>query len=77
SWGILPQGIYFIAREDAPHQTIRFFSFATRHITTLATVEKAPLDGQPGLALSPDGHWLLYAQRDQIINDLMLMENFR
>lgn len=77
SWGILPQGIYFIAKEDTPRQTIRFFSFATRRITTLATVEKTPLDLQPGLALSPDGRWLLYAQRDQIVNDIMLMENFR
>ncbi len=77
SWGILPQGIYFIAREDTPRRTIRFFSFATRRITTLATVEKTPLDLQPGLALSPDGRWLLYAQRDQIVNDIMLMENFR
>ena len=77
SWGILPQGIYFIAREDSPRQTIRFYSLATRRITTLATVEKAPLDLQPGLTLSPDGRWLLYAQRDQIINDIMLMENFR
>jgi serine/threonine protein kinase/Tol biopolymer transport system component len=77
SWGLLPQGIYFIAREDAPRPAIRFYSFAMRRITTLGTVEKAPLDLQPGLALSPDGRWLLYAQRDQIINDIMLMENFR
>ncbi|MGE0884015.1 MAG: protein kinase [Blastocatellales bacterium] len=77
SWGLLPQGIYFITREDALRPAIRFFSFATRRITTLAKVEKAPLDLQPGLALSPDGRWLLYAQRDQIVNDIMLMENFR
>ena len=77
SWGVLPQGIYFITKEDAPPQTIRFYSFATQRITPLATVEKAPLDVQPGLAMSPDGRWLLYAQRDQTVNDIMLMENFR
>jgi len=77
SWGMLPQGIYFITKEDVPQQTIHFYSFATRRITPLATVEKAPLDVQPGLAMSPDGRWLLYAQRDQTVNDIMLMENFR
>jgi hypothetical protein len=31
----------------------------------------------PGLALSPDGRWLLYAQIDRYGADLMLAENFR
>jgi hypothetical protein len=77
SWGLLPQGLYFITKEDVPRPTIRFYSFATRRITPLVTVEKEPLPLHPGLALAPDGRWLLYAQRDQTVNDLMLMENFR
>lgn len=76
SWGVLAQGIYFIAREDAPHQTVRFFSFATRQITSLATLNKEPIWDYPDVALSLDGRQLLVATLDQEFNDLMLIENF-
>ena len=33
-------GIYFIAKEDALRQTVRFFSFAARRITQLLAVDK-------------------------------------
>jgi len=29
------------------------------------------------ITISPDGRWLVYAQRDQLDYDLMLVENFR
>lgn len=76
SWGIIDQGIYFISREEAPYQTIRFFSFTTRQITPLATLDKEPIWDYPDVALSRDGRLLLYACLDQEVNDLMLIENF-
>ncbi len=77
SWGVMKEGIYFISKEPAARQTIRFFSFATRRITPLLAVDKEPLWWQAGLALSPDGRDLLYAQLDHAVEDIMLMENFR
>jgi len=76
SWGITHQGIYFISREDAPHQTIRFFSFATRQIASLVMLDKEPIWDYPDVALSRDGRRLLSACLDQEVNDLMLIENF-
>lgn len=77
SWGVGPQGVYFISKEATPQQTIRFVSFATGKTSALLTVDKEPLAAPPGLALSPDGRRLLYAQNDYATHDLLLMENFR
>jgi Tol biopolymer transport system component len=77
SWGVVKEGIYFIAKESAPRQTIRFFSFATRRVTPLVEVAGEALWWQPGLALSPDGRRLLFAQVEHAKDEIMLMENFR
>jgi len=76
SCGILRQGIYFMSREEAPHQVIRFFSFATRQISPLVVLDKEPIWDYPDVALSSDGRQLLYASLDQEVNDLMLIQNF-
>ena len=77
SWGVIEQGIYFISKETTPRPSVRFFSFATRQVTSLLTVEKDALWWEAGLALSPDGRKLIYAQLDHSFNDIFLMENFR
>jgi len=64
-----PGGIYFLEGTD-----LRFFNFAARSSKLIRRIQKPP---DRGLAVSPDGHWLLYAQIDQIGDDLMLVENFR
>ena len=76
SWGVVERGIYFIARERGPRQTVRFLSFATREVTDVAVLEKEPDWSFSGLAISPDGRYLLNVQIDREANDLMLMENF-
>jgi hypothetical protein len=73
AWGVVDRGIYFISKEDTPYQTIRFFSFATRRVISLATLEK---DAILNVILSRDGTQLLAACLDQEVNDLMLVENF-
>ena len=65
-----------MSRQDGPHQTIRFFSFATRRITSLVTLDKEVIWNYPDVALSGDGRQLLSACLDQEVNDLMLIENF-
>ncbi len=77
SWNVVNEGICFIAKEDAPQQTIRFFSFATRRVTPLVTVNGEALYWLSGLALSPNGKRLLFAQPEPRKDEIMLMENFR
>jgi eukaryotic-like serine/threonine-protein kinase len=76
-WGVMKEGVYFVNTQEKPRPVIQFYSFATRKVTTLATVEKPPQRDQPGLSFARDGRWLLYTQRDHIINDIMVMDNFR
>jgi eukaryotic-like serine/threonine-protein kinase len=76
SWGVVDRGIYFVSKQDGPHQTIRFFSFATHQITSLVALDKELIWNYPDVALSRDGRRLLYACLDQEVNDLMLIENF-
>jgi Tol biopolymer transport system component/predicted Ser/Thr protein kinase len=65
-------GIYYLSK--LPHPEVRFFSFASGKSRVILKPEK-PI-GQ-GLSVSPDGHWLLYAQEEgRSGSDLMLVENF-
>jgi hypothetical protein len=75
-WGVIPGGIYFISQEDGSRQEVRFFSFATRRVSPIATLERELIGNLPALALSPDGRSLLTVHLDHEINDLMLVESF-
>ena len=75
-WAVAADGIYFINSESKPHATIEFFAFATSRLTSIATIEKEPINWASNLAVSPDGRWILYTQVDQSDSDIMLMENF-
>lgn len=77
SWGIIRDGIYFIARGNETQQSVRFFSFATHQVTTILRLEKEPGWIFPALALSSDGRQLLTVQTDREVNDLMMITNFR
>ncbi len=77
SWGIIREGIYFMSREEGSRQTVRFFSFGTRQVSSVLTLDKEPIWDYPDVALSSDGRRLLTARLDQEVNDLMLIENFR
>jgi Tol biopolymer transport system component len=76
-WAMQDKGIYFVAPVASARPAIKFFSFATHRVTQLGVLERDPLQGPPGLTISPDGQWLLYAQIDQSVSNLMLVENFR
>jgi len=71
TWGLTAEGIYF---DNDSTKVIEFFCFATHRITQIAKPEK-PSNG--GLAVSPDGRWILYAKVDQETSKIMLVENFR
>jgi dipeptidyl aminopeptidase/acylaminoacyl peptidase len=76
-WAVLNDGVYFVAPVASGRPAIKFFSFATHRVMQLGVLERDPLQGPPGLSVSPDGGWVLYAQMDQSVSDIMLVENFR
>ena len=76
-WAVQNEGIYFVSPRSGARAAINFFSFARRLVTQIGVLEKDPLQGPPGLTVSPDGRWVLYAQADQSISDIMLVDNFR
>jgi Tol biopolymer transport system component/serine/threonine protein kinase len=76
NWAMVDQGIYFVNLDAKRNPTIKFFNIATGRVTQVAAPEKLPVL-IAGLAVSPDGRWILYTQIDQDISDIMLVENFR
>ena len=76
-WAVSEQGIYFLNSKAEPRPAIEFYRFATRRATRVFVPEKDPIYGDPGLALSPDGRYILFAQMVQTQSDIMLVENFR
>jgi eukaryotic-like serine/threonine-protein kinase len=76
SWTVVNEGICFTAKKGESEWAIRFFSFATRRIMPVITLAHAPLWWASGLALSPDGRRLLFAQLEHPYDEIMLMENF-
>jgi Tol biopolymer transport system component len=76
-WTVVEQGIYFATAERPEQPLIEFFSFATGRVTPVATLQRGFDVGSSGLAVSPDGRWLIWSQVDHVGNDIMVMENFR
>ena len=78
-------GVYYVTRppEDtrnsadilvSPGSHVRYLDLATKRVTDLLRMD-APVD--LGLAVSPDGKYLLFTKIDYLGADLMLVENFR
>jgi Tol biopolymer transport system component len=76
AWTITDQGIYFAVSTSADVHLLRFYSFATGRVADVTRLQKKPVYGPPGLAVSPDGRFILYVQRDSSSSDIMLVENF-
>jgi Tol biopolymer transport system component/DNA-binding winged helix-turn-helix (wHTH) protein len=74
SWQVRPEGIYYVDNSAQPHPLVQLFRFATGKIMTIGHLDKPPMGG-PWLAISPDGHTLLYSQIDSNTSDLMLVKN--
>jgi Tol biopolymer transport system component len=76
NWQLVPSGIYFLNEGFRPNGRIGFFDFATRETTPIFSLEK-PFTEFGGLAVSPDGRSLLYAQNELDDSYIMLVKNFR
>ena len=79
-WAVWRTGIYFIDF-DSPSgagRPLKFFDFQSRRVTQPGTVENTvKWTNTPGLAISPDGRWVLYTSLESTDADLMLVDNFR
>jgi Tol biopolymer transport system component len=76
SLAIADAGVYFVPLQKPT--LIQFLSFASNQIRSVVNLEK-PIEAAAvgsGLALSPDGRWILFTQFDQAGSELMLVENF-
>ncbi len=81
NWAITQDGLYFVDRTTPPHTdlggaeasaALAFLDFATGDLTLLAYPNKPVAN--PGLAVAPDGSYLLYIQIDHSESDLMMLE---
>ena len=78
---IVDKGIYFVPQPDAPSgSSIQFLDLQTNQIRRIASFERpvgsGDLGDDSGLAISPDGRWILYLRADQQAAELRLVENF-
>lgn len=72
NWALSANGIYLIDSEPAG-ATIKFLDFKTQRVTSVAKLEKPSFYG---LRVAPDRKSLVYAQRDRIEHDIVLMKDF-
>jgi Tol biopolymer transport system component len=72
-WTVHDQGIYFATAANPSRPLVEFFNLVTGKVREVAALEKPIMAGTPGLAVSPDGRYLLYTQIDQSGRDLMLV----
>ena len=69
------KGVYFVGQVKPPWQ-VRVFDFATRRVTTVATIDKTLVFMTPSLSISPDGNSLLFAQLDQVGSEISMSSDF-
>ena len=66
-----------VSEEHNHPYAIKFLDFRTGQVLPIFELERDPVRGSPSLDVSPDGRWILYAQVDQRVSNIMLVEGFR
>jgi hypothetical protein len=79
NWTVTSTGIYYFDSGGAPdtRKVVKFYSFETGTMNQLGTVESTVSTDFSGIAVSPDGRWLLYSHIASTASDLMLLDEFR
>jgi Tol biopolymer transport system component len=77
NWYPMNDGIYYVKQHNPFKATVEFHDFATRRERRIVDLQGEPLSFQGGLAVSPDGQWLVYSQVSRSASDIMMVENFR
>jgi len=79
NWTVGERGIYFftVPTSDAEAYGILFYDFATRRTSRPELLQGSTRSLPISVfTVSPDDRWFIYAQRDRLDYDLMLVENF-
>jgi Tol biopolymer transport system component/tRNA A-37 threonylcarbamoyl transferase component Bud32 len=76
-FAVAESGIYFPGARDPASGIVplRLYRFADGKVVELGHFTKPPANLPP--SVSPDEKWLLYAQLDSSVDDVMLVENFQ
>jgi Tol biopolymer transport system component len=75
-WTVTREGLCFLDLSNAAHPAIKLLNTATGLLKNLGTLDK-PVDwGYSGLSVSSDGQWIIFAQLDDLISQIMLVKNF-
>jgi Tol biopolymer transport system component/DNA-binding winged helix-turn-helix (wHTH) protein len=75
-WAVTESGLYLLDADAEPRPRIEFYSFATRRITPVLSLEKKPSSWQHSLSASRDGRTVFYTQSDPQ-SVIKMVENFR
>lgn len=80
-WSVANDGIFFVDyNPDAArtaHKPVKFFSFETRQVREVASIDKEISNSSPAFSVTRDGRSILWTQIDQRGAQLILVENFR
>ena len=76
NWAVVEEGLYFVQRKEG-RARVSFYSFATAQTSDVLMPDQDIPWMDPALAISRDGHWVLYGQVGRRESDLMLVEPFR
>lgn len=79
NWKVAREGIYFLSSRRIPggeQWSIERLSPETGKVTQLFS-QRSSASHMEGLAVSPDGQWILYSEQPPAEADIMLVENFR
>lgn len=72
AWTATLNGIYYTDSSSRP-VTVNFYDWAARTSRRLMTLKQTPVPGAgPGIAVSPDGRWLLYTHVEDEQSEIML-----
>ena len=80
NWAVGERGIYYVLSPAADGEPYMLYFFDT---STGRTSRPVPLEGSRQtlpinvITVSPDERWVVWAQRDLLDFDVMLVENFR
>jgi len=77
-WTLAGENMYYLRRPSSgdPQASIFRLNLRTNHAEALGTTQYAVNHSDKGLSVSPDGRWLLYAQRDVDRSNIMLTEGW-
>lgn len=67
-WGhyaVTASGIYVLDNDAQPHPAVDFYSFATRRIEPVVTLDERPARLQPSLSATADGKTIYFTQYDR------------